>query len=119
MKSILFAMTVVAAVFAKAQEVEKVSLVQVPGKFEQTALSLKAGTSYIFEVENSGVDHEVGFVIAPKGQTEQANHIQSAYLQTVVKDGESAQSNQVVLEKGEYVYFCPLNPTPQYTVTVE
>jgi hypothetical protein len=81
-------------------------------------LNLKAGT-YIFEVTNTGVDHEVGFVIAPKGKTEQENHITSAYVQKTIKDGESSTSQEVKLTKGEYVYFCPMNPTPLYTLVVE
>ena len=118
-KAILFAVAVLGAVMVNAQEAETVSLVQVPGKFEQTELTLKAGKTYVFEVANSGVDHEVGFVIAPKGKTGQADHVQSAYLKSTIEDGEMATSNKVVLEKGEYVYFCPLNPTPQYSITVE
>lgn len=118
-KSFLFVLTVLGAVVANAQNAETISLVQVPGKFDQTALTLKAGTSYVFEVANNGVDHKVGFVIAPKGSTDQANHVQSAYLKNAIEDGETAQSNEVVLEKGEYVYFCPLNPTPQYKIIVE
>lgn len=118
-KSIIFAITVLGAVFVNAQKVEKVSLVQTPGKFEQTELTLKAGKPYVFEVANSGIDHKVGFVVAPKGKADQANHIQNAYLKSTVEDGETAQSNEVVLESGEYVYFCPLNPTPQYKIIVE
>ena len=112
-------MTVLGAVFANGQDAKTISLVQVPGEFKQTELKLEAGTAYVFEVVNSGVDHEVGFVIAPKGKTGQANHIQSAYLTNTIEDGQTASSNKVVLEKGEYVYFCPLIPTPQYRITVE
>ena len=98
---------------------ETVSLNQIPGEFEETELSLKAGKAYVFEVSNVGIDHEVGFVIAPKGKLEQKDHIKNAYLTKTIKDGEMASSNEVILEKGEYVYFCPLNPTPQYTLVVE
>ena len=118
-KSILFAITLLCAVVSNAQEAEKVSLVQVPGEFQQTELTLEAGKPYVFEVANSGVDHKVGFVVAPEGKTDQANHIQNAYLKSTIKDGETAESNEVVLEKGTYVYFCPLNPTPQYKIIVE
>jgi plastocyanin len=117
--SILFA---VAALFIAnisfAQKVQTVKLDQAPGAFTTTSLNLKAGT-YIFEVTNTGVDHEVGFVIAPKGKTEQENHITSAYVQKTIKDGESSISKEVTLSKGEYVYFCPMNPTPLYTLVVE
>ncbi len=119
LKSIVVAFTLVAAIVVNAQEPETVNLSQTPGAFEQTELTLEAGKAYVFEVANEGVDHKVGFVIAPKGKTDQANHISSAYLKSTIEDGETAQSNQVVLEAGEYVYFCPLNPTPQYSITVK
>ncbi|MEO1254298.1 MAG: cupredoxin domain-containing protein [Bacteroidota bacterium] len=119
--SILFLLTIALlwSVASNAQEPQKISLVQTPGEFVQQELKLEAGKSYVFEVENSGVDREVGFVVAPKGKTDQANHVQNAYLLKTIADGEKASSKTVVLEKGEYVYFCPLNPTPQYKITVE
>lgn len=66
-----------------------------------------------------GVDHAVGFVIAPEGQTEQGHHIPEAYLSKTITDGEIAASQEVTLGAGEYVYFCPLNLTPQYPITVD
>jgi len=102
-----------------AQSAETISLKQVPGEFEETTLTLEAGKAYVFEVSNAGVDHEVGFVVAPEGMTEQKNHIKNAYLTKTIEDGETATSKEVVLEKGEYVYFCPLNPTPQYKLVVK
>ena len=69
---------------------------------------------------NKGVDHECGFVLAPKGMTEQKNHIPEAYLTKTIKEGETSSSKfEVTLKKGEYVYFCPMNPTPQYSLVVE
>lgn len=102
-----------------AQKAEKISLKQTTGEFNTKGLKLKAGKPYVFEVENDGVDHEVGFVIAPKGQTAQKNHITESYLAKTIKNGESSTSQTVTLEKGEYVYFCPLNPTPLYTLIVK
>ncbi len=105
---------------AKAQDaqIKQVKLEQTKGEFTVQSLTLEEGT-YVFEIANSGVDHEVGFVIAPKGKTDQANHIKEAYVQSMVKDGTSSKTNEVKLTKGEYVYFCPLNPTPQYNLTVK
>ncbi|MBV6645685.1 MAG: cupredoxin domain-containing protein [Cyclobacteriaceae bacterium] len=104
---------------AQNGKAKKVKLSQTTGAFKQTELKLKAGKTYVFEVSNDGVDHEVGFVVTPKGKTEQENHIAEAYLEKVVGDGQTASSKEVTLEKGEYVYFCPLNPTPQYSLIVE
>ena len=68
---------------------------------------------------NNGVDHEVGFVVAPKGMSDQKNHIKAAYLTETIKSGKSAKSGEVKLAPGEYVYFCPMNPTPEYVITVK
>ena len=101
-----------------AQEPATVKLDQTPGEFKTTELKLKPG-KYVFDVTNKGVDHAVGFVITPKGKTDQQDHIQSSYLSQTIKNGESAKSGEVTLGKGEYVYFCPLNPTPLYRLVVE
>ncbi len=101
-----------------AQKAETVELTQTEGAFEQTELTLEAGT-YVFEVSNNGVDHEVGFVIVPKGKTEMSDHIQEAYVQKMIKDGETSSSKEVTLAAGEYEYFCPMNPTPYYSLVVK
>lgn len=100
-----------------AKSVKKIKLEQVTGAFMQKNLNLKAG-DYQFEIMNNGVDHEVGFVLAPKGKTDQANHIKEAYVKAPVKNGTSSMTNVVSLEPGEYVYFCPLNPTEHYNLKV-
>jgi len=101
-------------------KMETVALVQTPGAFENGNITLKEG-AYHFTVENKGAGKDVGLVIAPKKEeiTEE-DHIKTAYVQELVKEGAVVSSKgDVVLTKGEYVYFCPLNPTPQYTITVE
>lgn len=102
----------------EAVAVQTISLEQIPGEFKQKELVLEAGT-YVFEIANNNVDHEVGFVLAPKGKTDAANHIKSAYVKAPVALGNTSLTNEVVLTKGEYVYFCPLNPTPEYTLIVK
>lgn len=114
-----FVLALLGATLSQAQEVKVIQLQQTPGAFETQSLILDADTPYVFEVTNNGVNKAVGFVIAPKGMTEQKNHVANAYLSKTIKDGETASSKTVQLEKGEYVYFCPLNPTPQYTITVQ
>ena len=101
-----------------AQNVKKVTLEQTTGEFTVKELKLSAG-DYIFEITNNGVDHAVGLVIAPEGKTDAANHIKTAYVKTTPKNGESSETNVVTLTKGTYVYFCPLNPTIEYKLTVE
>jgi len=104
---------------AQAQEdVTVIKLDQTPGKFEKEGLTLKPG-KYIFEVTNAGVDHELGFVIAPVKNGKEGGHIKDGYLANAIKDGETSRSKIVILEEGEYNYFCPLNPTPHYKIKVE
>ncbi len=117
--AIIVGLLLASSIAGFAQKAKTIKLEQTPGEFATTELTLKSGTPYVFEVNNKGVDHAVGFVIAPEGKTDQEHHIQSAYLSKTIKDGESAKSGEVTLEKGEYVYFCPLNPTPQYKITVK
>lgn len=99
-------------------EVKTITLEQTVGEFKQKTLTLDEGT-YIFEIENMNVAHEVGFVLAPKGKTDEANHIKSAYVTAPVQTGTTSKTQEVTLTKGEYVYFCPLNPTPEYTLVVK
>ena len=46
-------------------KVQTIALEQISGEFTQKELVLEEGT-YIFEIANKDVDHEVGFVLAPK-----------------------------------------------------
>ena len=112
---ILFAFLFITTINA---QVNKINLGQTTGEFTIKSLSLSPG-DYQFEIANNGVDHEVGFVLAPKGKTDQANHIKEAYVKAPVKNGTSSLTSVVTLSAGEYVYFCPLNPTDQYNLTVQ
>ncbi|MEW7278671.1 cupredoxin domain-containing protein [Aquimarina sp. 2201CG1-2-11] len=101
---------------AFAQDTKTVTLEQTKGEFTQKEIKISEG-SYVFEIKNSGVDHEVGFVLAPKSNPKA--HIKTAYVTKAVATGKTEKTKVTKLEKGEYVYFCPLNPTPQYTLVVE
>lgn len=97
-----------------------VSLDQTKGEFTQKSLTLSEG-DYIFKIANNNVGQQVGFVLVPKGKdaSKPENHIKTAYVTKVVENNTTETSNVTSLAKGEYVYFCPLNNTPQYTLTVE
>ena len=130
MKNLLAILLVAVSFTATAQEkmmkkdamqhtmVKTVALEQTKGEFTQKELTLSEGT-YIFNISNNDVGHDVGFVLAPKGKTDAQYHIKNAYVTKPVANNATGTSKRVTLEKGEYVYFCPLNPTPQYTLTVE
>ena len=113
-----FSMTTQAQNKMMKTAVKTVSLEQTKGEFTQKSITLSEGT-YVFEISNTGVGHDVGFVLAPKGKTDALNHIKNAYVTEVVKNDSKGHSKEVTLKRGEYVYFCPLNPTPQYTLLVE
>ena len=101
-----------------SNNIRNVKLTQTPGKFETTSLNLKPG-QYQFEIANQGVDHQVGFVLVPKGKYDPANHIKTAYVKAPATNGSISMTNVVTLEAGEYEYFCPLNPTAKNSLTVE
>ncbi len=96
----------------KEAPVKTVALEQTPGEFTQKQLTLTAGT-YIFEITNKNVGHDVGFVLVEKGKdiSDPKNHIQTAYVTKAVAEGQTQSSKPTVLSSGSYYYFCPLNPT--------
>ncbi|MGB1231275.1 MAG: cupredoxin domain-containing protein [Winogradskyella sp.] len=104
----------------KHKAINTVLLEQTKGEFTQKSLTLTEGT-YVFEVSNNNAAEEVGLVLVPKGKdaSKPENHIKTAYVNQVVKNGKTEKTNATKLTKGEYVYFCPLNLTPQYTLIVE
>ncbi len=119
MKNIIAAIVLVftVAFSANAQDkmnkkVKTIALEQTPGEFTKKQLTVVPGT-YVFEIANNGVGHDVGFVLVKKGEdiSKPENHIQTAYVTEVVATGKTQSSKPTVLEKGEYVYFCPMNPT--------
>jgi len=92
--------------------VNTISLEQTPGEFTQKNITVSEGT-YVFEITNNAVGHDVGFVLVQKGKdiSKPENHIQTAYVTEVVGTGKMQTSKPTKLTKGEYVYFCPMNPT--------
>ena len=94
----------------KAQKT--IALEQTSGEFTQKQITVSEGT-YVFEIANNAVGHDVGFVLVKKGKdiSKPENHIQTAYVTEVVATGKTQKSKPTTLAKGEYVYFCPMNPT--------
>ncbi len=97
-----------------AGETNVIDLTQKVGIFNEGNLKLKPGKN-IFSVKNEDVDHEVGFALSKKGFLMKKNMTGFGELH----EGQTKESEAVDLKPGEYQYFCPLNPTPQYTITVE
>ncbi len=122
MKKLITLFTFILAITfsAQAQEVKTVSLEQTKGEFTQKEVKLSEG-SYIFNITNNNAGVDVGFVLVPEGKdaADATNHIKAAYVTKIVAEGKTESSNTVILQKGTYTYFCPLNKTPQYTLIVE
>lgn len=94
-------------------------LEQTPGEFTKKQVTVPEGT-YVFEIANNAVGHDVGFVLVKKGLdiSKPENHIQTAYVTQVVATGKTQKSNPTKLERGEYVYFCPMNPTAKDNILI-
>jgi len=45
--------------------------------------------------------------------------VENSFAQNMISVGKSESTGVVDLTAGEYVYSCPLNPTPKYTITVK
>ena len=110
----LFVLILSVSFAAQAQDTmtKKITLEQTKGEFTQKQLTVSAGT-YVFEIDNNNVGKDVGFVLVQKGKdvSKPENHIKTAYVTKVVANNTTGHSNPTTLEKGEYVYFCPLNKT--------
>ncbi|MGI9501003.1 MAG: hypothetical protein ACR2P3_13275 [Geminicoccaceae bacterium] len=78
-------------------------------------LQLKPG-KYVFRVKNENVPYELGFWLRGDGLVNRAT------LPSVSGGGlleGATQDNEIELSAGEYVFSCPLNPTPDYKIVVE
>ena len=87
---------------------------------EATALKLAPGR-YVFRVTNRSVPYELGFWLRSKGYDwRNPLHLLS---KTSISGGGlmrgQTKDYAVELKPGEYVYSCPLNPTPDYRLIVE
>ncbi|MCC0179527.1 hypothetical protein I4641_21440 [Waterburya agarophytonicola K14] len=82
-------------------------------KSEFKPLELKPG-KYIFRVTNENVSYPLGFYLRGSG-------IQKVTLPKVSGGGLSkgtTKDYEITLKPGEYVFSCPLNPTPDYPIVV-
>ncbi len=82
---------------------------------QSETLHLKPG-HYVFRVKNENVPYELGFWLRGDGL------INRATLPSISGGGllEGATKDyEIELSAGEYVFSCPLNPTPDYKIVVE
>ncbi len=83
-------------------------------------ITLKPG-KYVFRVKNENVPYELGFWLR-EPDYDWRNPVHKV-TKTSVSGGGLKQGTtkdyEVELKPGEYVYSCPLNPTPNYRIQVE
>ncbi len=82
---------------------------------EAKVLTLKPG-AYIFRVTNKNVPYQLGFWLRGSGIVGRVT------LPSVSGGGLTTGATKdyaVTLKAGEYLYSCPLNPTPDYKLVVE
>lgn len=78
-------------------------------------MTLKPG-KYIFRVSNRNVPYTVGFWLRGNGL---ANRAMLPSVSGAGLTEGTTKDYEITLEPGEYVYSCPLNPTPDYVLSVE
>lgn len=81
---------------------------------EAKVLELKPG-KYVFRVTNQDVPYELGFWLRGEGL--------GRFLKDSVSGGGLTEGKtldyEIELSEGEYLYSCPLNPTPDYRIVVK
>jgi hypothetical protein len=83
------------------------------------SFTLKPG-AYVFRVTNKNVPYELGFWLRSEGYSP-ANPLHKLTKTSISGGGLTTGKShdyEVTLKPGEYVYSCPLNPTPNYRLIV-
>ena len=96
---------------SRCKEINAKTLAERKSKFKP--LTLKSG-NYIFRVTNSDVPYELGFYLRGSG-------VKKLNLPKVSGGGlvrGKTQDYKITLSPGNYVFSCPLNPTPDYPLIV-
>ncbi len=117
--------TLFRATTVSAQTTEKdvtvIELTQTAGEILTKTLNLKPG-KYQFRVVNKNVDKDLGFVIQKAADTKEdvmKTAIPNSFTTALIKKGEAQYTGIIELKAGKYVYSCPLNPTPHYSLIVK
>lgn len=102
-------------------DVTVIDLTQTVNEFNVKGMELKPG-KYQFKVTNLAVDKEVGFVIQKREDSAKdvmKTALENSFTTALISKGSTQLTGIVELKEGQYVYSCPLNPTPHYVLTVK
>lgn len=106
---------------ASAADCEKINAQTGEQRLQQAKVfKLKPG-KYVFRVSNVDVPYDLGFWLR-EHDYELGNPLHKLTKTSVSGGGLSTGTTRdydVELEPGEYLYSCPLNPTPDYRIVVE
>ena len=105
----------------KEKNVTLIDLTQTENEFNVKGLSLKPG-KYQFRITNINVNKDLGFVIqkaSDKDNDVMKTAIENSFTIAPISKGDTQLTGIVELKEGEYIYSCPLNPTPKYNITVK
>jgi hypothetical protein len=106
---------------SKDKKITVIDLAQTTNEFNLQGITLKPG-KYQFRVTNVDVEKEVGFVIqkeSDKSKDVMKTAVENSFTTALISKGSTQLTGIVELKEGEYVYSCPLNPTPHYNITVK
>ena len=99
---------------------EKINAGTGAGRLAEAEVLTLAPGSYIFRVTNLDVPYELGFWLR-EHDYDWKNPIHKLTKTSVSGGGlttGATKDYEVELAPGEYLYFCPLNPTPDYKLVV-
>ena len=98
-----------------ASDCEKQNALTAPARLEKSKPLVLAAGKYTFKVTNKNVPYTLGFYIRGKG-------LSRVTLPSISGGGITTGTTQdyvIELKPGTYVYSCPLNPTPDYSLIVK
>lgn len=105
----------------RAEDCNRINAETGEGRLEQAEVLELAPGTYTFRVANADVPYELGFWLR-EADYQPGNPLHKLTKTSVSGGGlTQGKSNDYVVElaPGEYLYSCPLNPTPDYRLVVK
>lgn len=105
---------------SRAEDCRAINATTAAERLAGTQPLILAPGRYVFRVRNADVPYPLGFWLREKGY-DPGNPLDRLTRTSVSGGGLTAgvaEDYPVELEAGEYLYSCPLNPTPDYRIVV-